>query len=140
VQVEALLCDAATVRENLLHVLGGGITRIYRQFPATLGLDLALVLTFTQSEAQEKHRLRVLVQTADGAKLAEAIAEIVVTPSLDLKPGERMTVSVALSLRQVPIPAEGIYGVEVLIGGLLQRSFTFVAAPPPTPHVPVKPS
>lgn len=132
-QVEALLCDAATVRESLLHVLGGGVTRIWRpQFPAALGVDLALVLTLAQSEAQEKHRLRVLVQTADGAKLAEAIAEIGVAPSADLKPGERITVPVALSLRQVPIPADGIYGVEVLIDGILQRSFTFVAASLPT--------
>ncbi len=128
-QVEALLCDAATVRENLLHVLGGGITRVYRpQFPATLGLDLALILTLTQSEAQEKHRLRVLVQTADGAKLAEAIADIGVSPSGDIKPGERMIVPVALSLKEVQVPAEGVYGVEVLVDKSLQREFTFVAA------------
>jgi hypothetical protein len=132
-QVEALLCDAATVRENLLHVLGGGIARIWRpQFPALLGLDLALVFTLTPSEAQEKHRLRVLVQTADGAKLAEVIADFGVKPSADLKPGERMIVPVPLSLRQVPIPAEGVYGVEVLVDANLQRSFTFVASPMPT--------
>ena len=139
-QVEALPCDSATVRENLLHVLGGGITRIWRnQFPATLNLDLALIFTLTRLEAQEQRRLRVFVQTADGARLAEIVADLGVTPSSDLKPEERIPVPVTLSLRQVPIPDEGIYGVEVLVDRISQRTFTFVAAktaPQPGPSTP----
>lgn len=138
-QIEALLCEAATVREGLLHILGGGITRIQRPgFPSLLQLDLALVFTLTPSEAQERHRLRVVVQTADGAKLADARAEFGVTASVDLQPGERIASSLALQLRQVEIPAAGVYGVEVLIDGASRRSFTLVASqatsqPSPTP-------
>lgn len=132
-QVEALLCDAATVREGLLHVLGGGITRIWRpQFPAPLNVDLALVLTLVPAEAQERHRLRVLVLTADGTQLAETRAEFglgALPPNL--QPGERLIAPVVLPLRPVQLPGPGTYSVEVLIDGQLQRSFTFVAAPPP---------
>ena len=40
----ALLCDAATERDGLLNVLGGGITVATRpEFPAPLGMTLALV-------------------------------------------------------------------------------------------------
>lgn len=127
-QIEAFLCDAATVRENLLHVLGGGVTRIWPPtFPGKLGLDLALMLTLTQTEAQEKHRIRVVVQTADGKALAEAKAEFKVAPGPDVQPGERVGVPLAFSLTDVPIPGEGVYSVEVLIDGQLQRSFSFAA-------------
>ncbi len=130
-QVEALLCDAATVRENLLHILGGGITRIWRpSFPAPLGLDLALMLTMTKTEAQEKHRLRVTIMTEDGKTLAELTGEFGIAPGAgtELKPGERLVIPVALPLRDVQVPGEGIYSIEVLIDAQLQRSFTFVAA------------
>lgn len=40
----AILCDFAQVREGLLFVSGGGITRIWREtFPAAAGVSLALV-------------------------------------------------------------------------------------------------
>jgi hypothetical protein len=36
--IEALLCDAATVRENVLHILGGGLGQLWRDvYPARLG-------------------------------------------------------------------------------------------------------
>ena len=40
-----MLCEHASVREALLHVLGAGITLVDRSsFPATLGLSAALLL------------------------------------------------------------------------------------------------
>lgn len=130
-QIEALLCDAATVRENLLHILGGGINRIWRpSFPAPLGVDLALVLTLSTVETQEQHRIRVVVQTADGRSLAEIKGEFGISPGPDVRAGERLAVPLVLPLKAVQVPAEGIYSVEVLVDGQLQRSLTFTAAKP----------
>jgi uncharacterized protein DUF6941 len=140
-RVEVLLCDAATVRENLLHVLGAGINRIARPvYPAKLGLDLALLFTIAPTEAQERHRLRVVVQTSDGNKIAEFSAEFQVAPAGALQPGERMMTPVVLPLKEVQLPSEGVYGIEILIDGQMQHSFTFVANVQPTPSLPPPPA
>ena len=69
--IEALLCDAVTVRENLLHVLGGGLGQIWREsYPAPLGAELALLLTLHPSETADEHELRVLIQDTDGKQIA----------------------------------------------------------------------
>ena len=45
--LDALLCDAATVRDSLLHILGGGIVKMAPlQYPAPIPAILALQLTF----------------------------------------------------------------------------------------------
>lgn len=128
-QIEAFLCDAATVRENLLHVLGGGITRVWRpSFPAPLGAQLAVMLTMAPSEAQEKHRIRILVLTEDGGRVGEIKGEFQVSPGPDVKPGERISLPVVMDLRPLEIKREGTYSIELLIDGQLQRSFSFVAS------------
>lgn len=69
----ALLCDAATVREGLLNVLGGGVSKIVRPtMPAPLGLMLALIVDQHRTEMRREHRLDVLVLGQDGAELARA--------------------------------------------------------------------
>lgn len=38
----AVLCDRATVRDGLLHILGAGVTIVYRdKVPAPLDVDVA---------------------------------------------------------------------------------------------------
>ena len=54
----AILCDSATVREGLLHVLGGGINRLYRsELPAPLGVALALLVAFEPEEVDQLHEV-----------------------------------------------------------------------------------
>ncbi len=60
----ALLCDAATVREGLLHVLGGGIAHAVRpSFPAPAAMSLAVHVWVTQDEATGDHVLAVRSKT-----------------------------------------------------------------------------
>lgn len=56
----ALLCDAATVRENVVHILGGGLTQLSRpDYPAPLGADVALVLYVDGTPGTEvQHKVR----------------------------------------------------------------------------------
>lgn len=130
------LCDAATVREKLLHVLGGGITRLWKtQFPAQMDVSLALMLTLTQSEAIESHRLKVVVMDADGKIIDQTEARFEVKPGADVIPGEKLAVPIVMLMRSV-IPREGPYGIDALVDGTLQRSFAFVAAKPPQKPTP----
>jgi len=124
VQLEALLCDAATVRESLLHILGGGITNISRaSYPAPLGVAVAAMFIVHPSEAVEQHRLKVLVQSADGTRIAEIDGEFGVASSPDMQPGQMISAPLVIGLQQVPIPTPGSYSVELLIDNQLAKSF-----------------
>jgi hypothetical protein len=129
-----VLCDAATVRENLLHVLGGGITRIWRpSYPAGLGLHVAAIITLQPSEARERHRLRVVVLSDDGKAVAEINGEFGVTSAQGAMPGERLAVPIVLDFTPVQIPAKGAYTIDLLVDGHVFRSMHFVAGVPEQP-------
>ena len=125
----ALLCDAATVREGLLHILGAGITRAGRPaFPAPVDLTLALRILVHPTELNRPHELEVRLQGADG----EGIGGFVIGFESDnpggLEPGEH----VSLPLPIVPppdaqLPGPGRYSFEVLIDGVHQATVPFIA-------------
>lgn len=126
----ALLCDAATVREGLLHILGGGITRAGRaQYPAPIGLTLALRILLHPTEADRPHTLEAKLQAEDGEFIGGFEVEFrsEAEPS-DLEPGELL--SLPLPLDPPPdalLPGPGLYSFEVLIDGIHQVSVPFRA-------------
>ena len=111
----ATICDFAQVRENLLFVVGGSITRVWRdQYPNSMGVMLAVVLEVAPTEAQVPREIRVRVEDADGKRLAEASAAFQIgPPPPPLDPGEVMSVPVAVDFRNVVLPAAGRYQVVV---------------------------
>src|ERR1017187_5549749 len=67
-----MLCDAVTVREGLLHILGGGITDVQRaEYPAPLGISLALRILVHPTELAHPHQFEVLLQDADGEQVTK---------------------------------------------------------------------
>jgi Family of unknown function (DUF6941) len=115
----ALLCDSATVREGLLHILGGGVTRLGRpDYPGPLGVALALRLVIHPTE-QGVHNGLVLIQGEDGQRYAEINFEFTVTQETvteaDLLPGEEMSLPFVVPLHNIGMPAPGRYAVELLI-------------------------
>jgi hypothetical protein len=122
VRAESLLCDAATVREGLLHVLGGGINKLTRPaFPARMSLDLALLLTFDEPRAVEgEHLLSVVVRTADSREVGRVEIGFAAREAEALPPDERDRPAVAplvVPLRDVPLPQPGDYTVVVQLDG-----------------------
>ena len=117
----ALLCDFAEVREGLLFLVGGPITRLWRpEFPAPMNVCVALVLEGTEGElAGISHDLQVSVVDADGRSHAEARAGIQAAPEGfgDLAPGEIVPIPVAVPLLGVPLPEPGSYDVHILLDG-----------------------
>ena len=125
----ALLCDAATVREGLLHILGGGVTRATRaSFPAPLGLTLAVRILVHPTEADRSHQLQIRLQGEDGQRVAELTAEFSVNEAGELAPGEHVSIPIPLNLPPaVMLPGPGGYSFELLIDGIHQTSVPFRA-------------
>lgn len=130
----ALICDAVSVRDNLLHMLGGGITRIWAsEFPAPMRASLATRIMLHPTEAEKRHKLRVVIQDEDGAKIGSFDAEFGVGVPDALTPGEEVQVPLGFPLNPVRLPKEGGYSLELLLDDAHQTSVPFRAAARPTP-------
>jgi hypothetical protein len=137
----ALVCNWAEVREGILFVSGGGITRAWKpQFPAPLGACVAVVLEGTQGEIiGVPHEVEIEICNADGAQLGLVKAGIQAAGSNDLEPGEMMQVPLAFNISMVPLPGPGAYDIKVrldrgAIAGQPERSLSVRAREvPPQP-------
>lgn len=70
-----LLCDFAQIRDGLLFVASGGVSRVYRNgVPARLGLYLAMIVDMTADEAGHPHDLAVQVVDRTGNDVASVNA------------------------------------------------------------------
>jgi Family of unknown function (DUF6941) len=125
----ALLCDAATVREGLLHVLGGGVTRANRSaYPAPVALTLALRILIHPTEADRPHKLVVQLQGVDGQRIANFEVEFGVNDPGAVDPAEQISIPLPLAIPPaVQLPGAGQYSFELLIDGIHQGSVPFVA-------------
>lgn len=131
-----LLCDAATVREGLLHILGGGITTVVRpEFPAPLGLQMALRVLAHSTELDRSHTLEVLLQDEDGGRVTQFNVETAQIDPAQVPAGERAPLPLAWDFPANPhLPHPGSYSFELLIDGVHQRTVPFKAiegTPPP---------
>lgn len=126
----ALLCDFAQVREGLLFVSSGGITRIFHapdgQFPQPLGLFLALTIEVGPEEIRQVHEIRVqVVQQSSAEVIGQVIGGMQPTgATLPLAPGEAGMVPVVIPLGPIGLPELGAYDVRVSADGLAPRILT----------------
>ena len=125
----ALLCDAATVREGLLHILGGGITRLHRaEFPAPMQVTLVAQVVLTPTEIQFAHDVAALIQTEDGDIVVQANGHLDAgDPTPMLEPGESVILPLVINLHGVVVPRPGGYSIEVSVDDVHQTSLTFRA-------------
>ena len=118
----ALLCDFAQVRQNLLFISSGGISRIQRaEYPAPLRVHLALMIEVHPIEADHPHEVEVFLQSQDGHRLASLKAgfQLDPPPPEGGVPDEYLTMNITLPLvvpmTGIKIPEPGRYAVEILI-------------------------
>lgn len=134
----ALLCDAVTVREGLLHVLGGGITRLMKEtYPAPLGAGLALRILVHPTEANREHRVEARLQNEDGSEVERVEFTFATTgeasqdnptQAFGLLPGEELGIAVAVPLQYIKLQKAGGYSLEILIDGQHKKSIPFMAS------------
>jgi hypothetical protein len=116
VKAIAILCDAATVREGLLHLLGGGITHLGRSaFPSPLDLTLAVQVEMDELEARQSHRLTVTLVDDQGVALssAQAVWGSAVEVAPGAVPGTPVVIPMALPLHSMTLPAPGAYRIRL---------------------------
>ena len=132
----ALLSDAATVREGLLHILGGGVTRVGRpEYPAPVGLTLALRILVHPTETNRPHVLEISLQGEDGQRITALSIEFAMDQPVALAPGEQHSLAIPIPIPDaVQLPIAGRYSFELLIDGIHQATIPFTAhtldAPP----------
>jgi hypothetical protein len=139
----SMICNWAEVREGVLFVAGGGITRAWKpQFPAPLGVCFAVVLSGTQGEMIGiPHDVEMVVSDADGQELARLTGALQTAGNTELQPGETLQLPLAFNLTMLPIPAAGAYDLRVsvdrgAVAGQPERIMTIYAMqmpaqPPP---------
>lgn len=119
------LCDAASVREGLLNVIGGGITALGRpSFPAPLSCDIGIYISHRANQAPGD--LTVTLRLS-GSK--EPVAEIVAKKSKFPDGFEKMTgaagTPLALNARDLGLPRAGDYVLQVTVEGGRGLSYNF---------------
>lgn len=124
----ATLCDSASVREGLLHMLGGGITAIHREsYPASMACSLAMILQHTSREASDSTKVRIQTfEMASGEEIGGAEVEIEqvgspVTPELPV------SIPIVLDMRDAGIPHPGTYEVRISLEDEHVMSLAFTA-------------
>jgi hypothetical protein len=128
-----LLCDAATVREGLLNILGGGITHAVRQeYPAPLGMSLAMRIMVHSTEITGPHRIEVMLNDEDGQRVTNFHVDVGVPDETEIPPGLEPEIMFAWDFPGRPmLPHPGKYSFEVLIDRTHHLSVPFSAALPP---------
>lgn len=124
----ALLCDFAQIRERLLFISSGGITRVFRtEFPANLGIYLALVVELDGVEMERPHELQVRIVDQDGHEITPPARGAFQVQSADRELTERVQVPIILDFRGVNVPRPGAYDVNIYLDNDRRRTLTFWA-------------
>lgn len=124
----AMLSDHATVREGLLHVLGGGINQLIRDpLPAPLGAMLALMLQpDSLDDLLETHNLEVTIKHSR-AEGDDQVAKAVMTLRNSAPaPGALTPVAVVVPLQGVPITQTGTHDITVSLDGEQCATIEFI--------------
>jgi hypothetical protein len=111
----ALLCDFAEVRDSLLFVVAGGISRLWRsEFPGPMGVQLALIVAIEPAERNVPHELHVDVIDPAGTTIAEVRAELQLSGTV-ADADEVARVPVTMDFRNVTVAAQGWHTVRVRV-------------------------
>lgn len=125
----ALLCDFAQVRDGLMFVASGGVTRIHRHaVPAPLGLMVAVVVEVPLADAAREHTVSAQVLTREGAELAALVTTFRVGTD-GLYRNEAQQVPLVMSLLGVQAQAWGTHVVRLALDGEVCRRLTFYVVP-----------
>ncbi|HCU11852.1 MAG TPA: hypothetical protein DGB72_06995 [Gemmatimonadetes bacterium] len=112
-----MLCDAATIREGLLHVLGAGITgTAIERFPASLSMALAVRLVLESRELRDEHTLHVRLTTPQDEQLGSIQISFIARGLQE--PNAEGAIAAPVPLSGFIIPRAGMY----LIGVKLDRT------------------
>ncbi|MEM9465255.1 MAG: hypothetical protein AAGA90_07765 [Actinomycetota bacterium] len=128
----AVLSDFAQVRDGLMFVSSGGITRVTRtEFPAALGCQVAVLIYVNPGEDPEGMEIAVTITLEEEdefeATLSTHVAHAVPNQSAPAAP---TYIAAVVDLRTLELPMPGTYRVRVSQDDDT-REFAFLAVTPP---------
>ena len=104
------------VREGLLFIVAGGITRLRRpSYPAALGAGLAVVIELEQMEAESPHQFALVIVGEDGEEVGRVEAEIQVGDREGAYAGENVQVPLGVDMSGASLPKAGAYELHVYV-------------------------
>ena len=123
-----ILCDFAQIREGLLFVQSGGLTRLATSsLPAKFPCHVAALVYVTPDEATAGHRVVMKIKQAATASVTATINVAIheTAPPPGLQPGEGRQIPVVVPLSGVAFPAVGEYDLHVEIDDDLAGDLSF---------------
>lgn len=123
-----VLCDFAQVRDGLLFVQSGGLTRLAAaQLPATFNCHVGVLVFLPPDEATSAHSVIMRIKHAPSASVVATVKVEVhaVTTATGLEPGEGRLVPVAIPLSTVTFRAEGEHDLQVSVDDHLAGDLSF---------------
>lgn len=129
------LCDFAQVREGLLFISSGGISRIGRQpgVVATMNAFLATVVELDPDEAFQAHELQVKIKNTTTAAEVGTLTAGFQSTGAQLFPGENLLVPIVAPLHGAVLGEDGPYDIHVSVDSGTPRILTvyvFTGQPP----------
>lgn len=112
-----ILCDHAQVREGLLFVHSGGVSRVVpASYPASIRVHLALVVHVPASEVTDAHTVDLRFKYPESAELiATAQIALRLNEIQGAYPGEGINVPQVVDLSLIPFPRAGQVDVQVTV-------------------------
>lgn len=125
----AVLCDAASIRDGLLHMLGGGISLFGREsFPAPFDATLALVFELSNvSHTGESHAIDIRAHRFGGLDSPIFEVHTVITTEPGADPEAFQYAPFVFNLRNAGLPEAGSYEITVHLDGAPVTSVRFHA-------------
>jgi hypothetical protein len=122
-----VLCDFAQIRETLLFISSGGISRVVRpELPAALHLMVGGLIEVEFGEIEQVHEIRVTVLNAEEGEVVAQVTGGLQAAATDLQPFESLYVPLSIDLRNAQVTRYGRHEVEIAVdGNRWDRSITF---------------
>ena len=130
-----ILCDFAQIREGLLFVQSGGLTRLVsNSFPAHFSCHVAAMVHLPPDEAVDAHTMVMKVKSADTATLVATVnVELHENPRpTGLAPGEGRQVPIVVPVHKISFPMAGQYDLHVDIDDEFAGDLNFRVEQRPT--------
>ena len=127
----AFLCDHARGEEGIFHAIAGAIDTVYApQVPSGRNVGLVARFTFTRNECGRPHRIEIIVQDTDGKQITKIGGTLEPALVKDQPIGWDTGVLFAVNFG-LPLPAYGVYSIEILLNDSSVKSINLRVVQPP---------
>lgn len=136
------LCDRATIREGLLHILGGGVTQCSLALPGPPDLDLAVLIRAENwHEMSGRHTLTTTVTHEDGESMGTvqmAWEAPEVDPDASHPSGPLPQLPVVIPIRHIALAKDGEHFVRLQVDDVELATVSFTVSKAELPGVTIQ--